>query len=97
MTTEDFDKPGHMRAFEIVRQFHIHVEVRHSMLIQTIAVLDSNRVAQIFYANLVDSDVPAVWTALNVRNLSPGGMGVVGVEHVWVFSQESKCANFSPV
>ena len=82
MATEDFDEPGHMRAFEIVRQFHIHAEVRHSMLIQTIAVLDPNRMAQILHANLVDSDVPVVWTALNIRNLSPGGMGVVGVEHV---------------
>ena len=94
---QDLDKPGHMRAFEIVRQFHIHAEVRNGMLFQTIAVLDPNGVAHILHADLVDCDVPGVWTTLNVSNLSAGGLGVVGVEHGRVVIQEFKCADFIPV
>jgi hypothetical protein len=53
---QDLDEARHVRALEVVRQVHVHVEVRDRVLLAARAVLDPDRVADVLDADLVDRD-----------------------------------------
>jgi hypothetical protein len=78
---QDFDETGHVRAFEVVRQVHVHVEVRHRVLVATRAIFHPNRVINVFDADLVDRDAAIVRSALDVFNGRRRGRGGNGGVH----------------
>src|SRR6202044_1859739 len=60
------DEPGHVRAFEVVRQIHVHVEIRGGVLLAAGAVLHLDRVKDVLDAHLVDRYLTGVGMALHV-------------------------------
>ena len=73
---------SHVSAFEIVGQLNIHAEICDRMLLKTTAILNANRMAQVFDANFVDRDVAGVGTALNVSNFRHSNVSGFGIWHV---------------
>ena len=68
VAVEDLDKAGHVRAFEIVRQVHVHVENADSVLDAAGAVGHQHRMADRLDADLVDGNVAGVRLTLDVRH-----------------------------
>lgn len=66
MPVKNLDKARHMRAFEIVRQMHIHVESGNRVLHADALVLDHDRMADAFDADAIDGDLAQVSRALHV-------------------------------
>ena len=78
---QHLDEARHVRALEVVRQGHVHVEVRDGVLLAARAVLDAHRVVDVLDADLVDRDLARVGAALHVFDrgargaLRSGGQG----------------------
>jgi hypothetical protein len=66
MPVQDLDEAGHVRAFEVVRQVHIHVEIRDGVLLAAGAILHLDRVIDVLDAHFVDRDLARVGMALHV-------------------------------
>jgi hypothetical protein len=63
---QDLDEARHVRALEIVRQVHVHAEVRDRVLFPALAVLDPHRVENVLDPDAVDRDPPRVRSSLHV-------------------------------
>lgn len=63
---QDLDEARHVRAFEVVRQVHVHVEVGDGVLFATGAIFDPHRVIDVFHPHAVDRDLARVGAALQV-------------------------------
>ena len=63
---QDLDEARHVRALEVVRQVHVHVEVGDGVLLAGRAVLDPHRVADVLDADPVDGELARVGAALHV-------------------------------
>ena len=61
MQVQNFNKPGHVSAFEIVRQIHVHIEVCNGMLLAITAILYPHRMPDVFNTDLVDGDLSGVF------------------------------------
>ena len=57
---------GHVRALEVVRQIHVHVEIRDRVLFAAGAILHLDRVIDVLDADLVDRNLTRVGMALHV-------------------------------
>ena len=62
------DESRHVRALEVVRQVHVHVEVRDGVLISRRAILHPHRVVHVFHPDLVDRDLARIRAPLDVFN-----------------------------
>src|SRR6516165_4525784 len=56
----------HVRALEVVRQAHVHVETGYGVLLARRAILDPYRVADVLDAHAVDRQPPRVGVRLHV-------------------------------
>ena len=74
LVVQDLDEARHVRAFEIVRQVHVHVEIGDGVLLATGTVLDAHRVIDILHADPVDRDAARVGTVLHVLDADCGGL-----------------------
>ena len=74
-----------MCAFEIVWQVHIHVEIGDGMLVATRPVPDTNRMADILNAHLVNGNFAGVFRVLYVSDRVTGVTGITGVSHISSF------------
>ena len=63
---QDLDEAGHVRALEVVRQVHVHVEIRDRVLLAAGAVLHFDRMIDILDADLVDRDLARIGMALHI-------------------------------
>jgi hypothetical protein len=63
---QNLDESRHVRAFEIVRQVHVHVEGGNGMLLAIGAIAQLDGVPNILDADFVDRDTPMVSARLNV-------------------------------
>ena len=59
LVVQDLHEARHVRALEVVRQVHVHVEVGDGVLLAGGAVLDPHRVADVLDADAVDRDAGA--------------------------------------
>jgi hypothetical protein len=73
-----------VRALEVVRQVHVHVEVGDGVLLAVAAVAHPHRVQDVLDPDLVDRDLARVLAALDVNHLGGGGahLGVLENELV---------------
>ncbi len=53
---QDLDEPRHVRALEVVRQAHVHVERGDGVLLAGGAILDPHRMADVLDADAVDGN-----------------------------------------
>jgi hypothetical protein len=63
---QDFHEAGHVRALEVVRQVHVHVEIGNRVLLAAGAILHLDRVIDVLDAHLVDRQLPRIGMALHV-------------------------------
>ena len=80
LAMQDLHEARHVRAFEVVRQVHVHVEVRDGVLFARGTILHLHRVIDVLDADLVDRDLAGVGAALHVfdgDDASVGGSGSV--------------------
>jgi len=66
LAMQDLHETRHVRALEVVRQVHVHVEVGDRVLLALRAVLDAHRVVDVFDSDLVDRNLAGVGAALHV-------------------------------
>src|SRR5258705_115753 len=69
---------GHVRALEVVRQAHVHVEAGDSVLLARGSILDPHRVADVLDAHAVDGQFARVEARLHVLDLGDGGARELG-------------------
>ena len=81
MLAQDFNETRHVGAFEIVRQFDVHVEDCDRVLFVAAAVLDPDRMAQSLYPDLVDRQVAVIGFDLNISNREKGHQRRFGMIH----------------
>ncbi len=62
-SVQDLDEARHVRALEVVRQVHVHVEGRDGVLLAGRAVLDPDRMADVLDADAVDRNAARVGAA----------------------------------
>ena len=78
MLVQHLDEAAHVRAFEVMRQRHRHVERRDRRLSLRATVEDDDRRAQIADPDLVDVDLAIVRLVLNVDHRSfSGSSGII--------------------
>ena len=63
---EYLDETRHVRALEVVRQVHVHVEAGDGVLDAVALVLDDDRMADALDADLVDRQLAGVGQILHV-------------------------------
>ena len=63
---QNFHEARHVRAFEIMRQIHVHVEVGHGVLLAARPILHLHRMIDVLDAHLVDGYLPRVGMALDI-------------------------------
>src|SRR5665811_1628665 len=68
MLVEYLDEARHVRALEVVRQMHIHVESGDSVLNADTLVFDLHRVAYAFDADAIDRQVTRISRTLHIGN-----------------------------
>src|ERR1039458_277821 len=68
MLVEYLDKTRHVRAFEVVRQMHVHVESGDGVLHTDTLVFDLDRMADTFDADAIDRQVARISRTLHVGN-----------------------------
>ena len=78
LMVQDLDEARHVRALEVVRQVHVHVEGGDRTLLARGAVLDPHRVADVLDADPVDGDLARVGASLHVLHR---GSGAVTLSH----------------
>ncbi len=66
LVVQDLDEARHMRALEVVRQVHVHVEGGHGVLLAGRAVLDLDRMADVLDADAVDRNPAGIGARLHV-------------------------------
>jgi len=71
-------EPGHVRAFEVVRQADVHVERGDRVLLSGGAVLHPHGVADVLDADAVDGQPTRVGAALDVLDFGQEGPGRLG-------------------
>ena len=82
---QDLDEARHVRAFEIVRQVHVHVEIGDRVLLAARAVLDLDRVENVLDADAIDGNAARIGAALHVfHGLGDGLLGFNGGVRVHV-------------
>jgi len=60
VAVQDLHEAGHVSALEIVRQVHVHVEVRDRVLLAAGTVLHLDGVENVLDSDLVDRDPPGI-------------------------------------
>ena len=75
---QDLHEARHVRALEIVRQIHVHVEIRDRVLLAARPILHLDRMIDVLDADLVDRDLARIGMALHV--LHGRGTGLFGGE-----------------
>src|SRR5215469_17108097 len=70
---QDLHEPRHVRALEVVRQAHVHVETGDGVLFARRAVLDAHGVADVLDAHAVDGQPPRVGVRLHVLHFGDAG------------------------
>ena len=73
VAVQNLDEARHVRALEVLRQVHVHVEVGDRVLFPARPVLDLDRVVDVLDADLVDRDAAGVGQALDVLDRGGGG------------------------
>src|SRR5205823_2508545 len=68
----------HVRALEVVRQAHVHVETGDGVLLTRGSILDPHRVADVLDAHAVDGQLARVAARLHVLDLGDGGARELG-------------------
>ena len=68
MRVEDLDEARHVRALEVMRQAHVHVEIGDSVLHAARALAHLDRMADGLDPDLVDGEPARVLGTLNVGN-----------------------------
>jgi hypothetical protein len=63
---QDFDEARHVRAFEIMRQIHVHVEIRNGVLLTTRPIFHLDGVIDVFDTHLVDGDLARIGVSLDI-------------------------------
>ena len=63
---QDLHEARHVRALEVVRQIHVHVEICDRVLLAARPILDLDRVINVLDAHPVDGDLPRIGMALHV-------------------------------
>src|SRR5580704_19671500 len=66
MTMQNLDEARHVRALEIVRQVHVHVEVGDRVLLAARPILDLYRMINVLDAHLVDGYLARVGMSLDI-------------------------------
>ncbi len=84
MPVQDLHETGHVRAFEIVRQIDVHVEIGDGVLFAAGAVLHLDRVIDVLDADFVDRNLTRVGMALHVLH----GL------HDWLLDGDGDIHNF---
>ena len=83
MTVEYFHEARHVRAFEIVRQVHVHVEIGDGVLLAAGTVADADRVTDILDPDLVDRNTARIGAALHVLDGFDSGLAHEGWSSVY--------------
>src|SRR4029077_6131504 len=78
LAVQDFHEARHMRALEVVRQAHVHVETGYRVLLARGSILDSHRVADVLDAHAVDGQFARVEARLHVLDLGDGSARELG-------------------
>ncbi|OAD24081.1 hypothetical protein THIOM_000069 [Candidatus Thiomargarita nelsonii] len=60
MLVEDFYKPRHVCALEIMWQVHVHIEISDCVLFTSRAIFDTHRIFNIFDADFINSKTARV-------------------------------------
>ncbi len=63
---QDLHEARHVRAFEVVGQIHVHVEIRDGVLLAAGAILHLDRMIDVLDADLVDRYLTRISMALHV-------------------------------
>ena len=66
MVIENLNETRHMRALEIVRQVHVHIEMRDGVLLAAGTILDAHGMTDILDAHFVDGNAARVGAVLHV-------------------------------
>src|ERR1022692_3618600 len=66
LAMQDLDKARHVRALEVVRQVHVHVEGRDRVLLAGRAVLDLDRMANVLDADPINRNAASIRPGLHV-------------------------------
>ena len=82
LAVQDLHEARHVRAFEVVRQVHVHVEVGDRVLLARGAILHLHGVIDVLDADLVDRDLAGIGAALHVFDGDDAGLGGGGRVHV---------------
>src|SRR5258706_2198626 len=69
LRAQDLDEARHVRAFELVRQAHVHVEAGDGVLDAARALHDAHRMADRLDADLVDRQLARVGRGLDIGNV----------------------------
>ena len=64
-----FHKAAHVRALEVARQIHVHIDGGVDRLGAAGAVQHDNRVFNIFYADFFNIDIAKIFLILNVNHI----------------------------
>src|SRR5205814_10329978 len=78
LAVQDFHEARHVRALEVVRQAHVHVETGDGVLLTRGSILDPHRVADVLDAHAVDGQLARVAARLHVLDLGDGGARELG-------------------
>ena len=70
---QDFDEARHVRALEIVRQVHIHIEISDGVLLAAHAVFHLDWMKDVLDADFVDGYPTRIGAALYVFDGRHGG------------------------
>ena len=82
LAVQDLHEARHVRAFEVVRQVHVHVEVGHGVLLAGGTILHLHGVIDVLDADLVDRNLASVGAALHVFDGDDAGVGGGSRVHV---------------
>ena len=82
LAVQDLHEARHVRAFEVVRQVHVHVEVGDRVLLARGTILHLHGVIDVLDADLVDRDLASVGAALHVFDGDDAGLGGGSRVHV---------------
>ncbi len=78
---EHLDETRHVRTFETMREFDVHIKLRDRVLFTLTAILDPYRVADFLNTHLLNRDVAQVRAALDVGDVVP----------LWLCTQLQQC------
>ena len=78
LSVQELNKSRHVRALEVVRQIHVHVECRDRVLLARGAILYTHWVIDVLDADAIDRQEARIGAPLNVFNVVLRVLGLGG-------------------